>query len=287
MTAQVTVGIDGSEESLAASRWAAREAALREVPLRLVHVEGWPTTPQAAAPDGRTESDRSAALLHDTAEQARKEHPGLEVFTGQALGRPGEELTAMADESDLTVLGSRGLGGVRGFLLGSVSLQVAGSARQPVVLVRADSKPRDKHRGEILVGIDLDRSCDALLAFAFAEAARGGGQSLRFLTCWTLPPSYGQAALIDPELVQDMGEPHVKGMRDLLEPWRSRYPEVDAQAEARLGSPGSQLVEASDTAAFVVVGRRTRPSPLGPHLGHAAHAVIHHSPVPVAVVPCR
>jgi hypothetical protein len=44
MTAQVTVGLDGSEECLAAVGWAASEAVLREVPLRLVHVEEWPNT---------------------------------------------------------------------------------------------------------------------------------------------------------------------------------------------------------------------------------------------------
>ncbi|MDI3406869.1 universal stress protein [Streptomyces cavernicola] len=311
MTAQVTVGIDDSEESLAAARWAAGDAAAREVPLRLVHVEPWPSTPEAVEPYDRTASDRAAGLLHDTAEWARGEYPGLEVFTGQALGRPGEELTAAANESDLTALGSRGLGGVRGFLLGSVSLQVAGTARRPVVLVRAGSAFGSRPGG-ILVGFDLDDShaCDALLAFGFAEAYRTGWP-LRFLNCWTLPPTYGQASVINPGLIEDMAEQRVKGMGDLLEPWRRRYPEVEARTEARLGSAGLQLVEASGEASggasgeasggassratggasggaeLVVLGRRTRPLPLGPHLGHATHAVIHHSPAPVAVVPVR
>ncbi|MFM9373199.1 universal stress protein [Streptomyces sp. Da 82-17] len=287
MTAQVTVGVDGSQESLAAARWAAREAVLREVPLRLVHVEEWPTAAEpAVGPRDRTGAEGTAALLHDTAEQARSEHPGLEVFTGQALGRAGAELTAVANESDLTVLGSRGLGGIRGYLLGSVSLQVAGAAQRPVALVRGDGSTPGTGGAGILVGVDLAHSCDALLAFAFAEASRSG-QPLRFLNCWTPPPSYGQAAWINPGLVEDMGEHRIKGLGDLLEPWQRRYPGVEAKAEAILGGSGVQLVEAAGEAELVVVGRRSRHTALGPHLGHAAHAVIHHSPAPVVVVPCR
>ncbi|MET8509236.1 universal stress protein [Streptomyces sp. NPDC004787] len=51
------------------------------------------------------------------------------------------------------------------------------------------------------------------------------------------------------------------------------------------GLPAYQLVEASQNAQLVIVGRRSRKVPLGAHLGHVAHAVIHHSPAPVAVIP--
>ncbi|RSS56979.1 universal stress protein [Streptomyces sp. WAC01280] len=68
-------------------------------------------------------------------------------------------------------------------------------------------------------------------------------------------------------------------------PWRKRYAGVEVEAETVVGSSAYQLVEASQTARLVIVGRRSRTVPLGPHLGHTAHAVIHHSPAPVAVVP--
>ncbi|MFI8913849.1 universal stress protein [Streptomyces sp. NPDC053513] len=107
-----------------------------------------------------------------------------------------EVLTAAADESDLTVLGSRGLGGVRGFLVGSVSLAVVGTARRPVVLVRAEGAPAAFGDG-IVVGVDVHQPCDALLAFSFNEAARRE-TPLGFLHSWTLPASYGYAAVIAP-----------------------------------------------------------------------------------------
>lgn len=283
MTAQVTVGLDGSDESLAAARWAATQAVLREVPLRLVHVEEWPNTPEVPLAYARTLDERTERLMREETERARKNHPDLEVVTEHARGRAAEELTAAANEADLTVLGSRGLGGVRGFLVGSVSLAVVGAARQPVVLVRAKDDRAGPGDG-IVVGVDIYHPCEALLAFAFSEAARKG-TPLRFLHSWTLPASYGYAAIMDPGIGEELGSHLIGGLNDLLEPWRKRYSGVEVEAKPVVGSPAYQLAEASQTAQLVVVGRRSRKVPLGPHLGHVAHAVIHHSPAPVAVVP--
>ncbi|MEU6982073.1 universal stress protein [Streptomyces sp. NPDC046324] len=283
MTAQVTAGLDGSKESLAAVGWAASEAVLREVPLRLVHVEEWPNTPEVPLPYARTLAERAESLLREESDRARKEHPGLEVLTERARGRAAEELTAAANEADLTVLGSRGLGGVRGFIVGSVSLAVVGSARRPVVLVRAEGAP-GASEGGIVVGVDIYHPCEALLSFSFDEAARRG-TPLRFLHSWTLPASYGYAAIVDPGIGEELGGHLFGGLDDLIEPWRKRYAGVDVTAMAIVGSPAYQLVEASQTARLVIVGRRSRKVPLGTHLGHVAHAVIHHSPAPVAVVP--
>ncbi|MGW6963230.1 universal stress protein [Streptomyces zaomyceticus] len=283
MTAQVTVGLDGSDESLAAARWAATQAVLREVPLRLVHVEEWPNTPEVPLTHARTLDERTERLMREETDRARKNHPDLEVVTEHARGRAAEELTVAANEADLTVLGSRGLGGVRGFLVGSVSLAVVGAARQPVVLVRAKDDRAGPGDG-IVVGVDIHHPCEALLAFSFSEAARKG-TPLRFLHSWTLPASYGYAAIMDPGIGEELGSHLLGSLDDLLEPWRKRYAGVEVEAKPVVGSPAYQLVEASQTAQLVIVGRRSRNVPLGPHLGHVAHAVIHHSPAPVAVVP--
>ncbi|CAM5262713.1 universal stress protein [Streptomyces narbonensis] len=285
MTAQVTVGLDGSAESLAAARWAAAQAVLREVPLRLVHVEEWPSLPEVPMAYARTRAhdEQTARLMREETDRARKDHPDLEVITEYAHGRAAEELTAAANEADLTALGSRGLGGVRGFLVGSVSLAVVGAARQPVVLVRA-TDDREAPEGGIVVGVDIHHPCEALLAFSFSEAARRG-MPLRFLHSWTLPASYGYAAIMDPAVGEELGSHLLEGLDDLLEPWRKRYAGVEVEAKPVVGSPAFQLVEASQTAQLLIVGRRSLNVPLGPHLGHVAHAVIHHSPAPVAVVP--
>ncbi|MEU5825605.1 MULTISPECIES: universal stress protein [Streptomyces] len=283
MTAQVIAGLDGSDESLAAAEWAADEARLRQVPLALVHIDELPANPEIPLAQISEAAEHAEELLRATAQRLRAEHAALEVSVTQTKGRAAEELTAAANTADLTVLGSRGLGRMSGFLAGSVSLGVIGSALNPVVLVRAQDD-RSAPSGGMVVGIDIDRASDALLAFAFAEAARRR-LPLRFLHSWTLPASYGYAALMDPALGVDQSEHLTRTMLELLEPWRRRYPEVEATAKAVVGSPASQMVEASRDAELVVVGRRSRRLPLGPHLGHVAQAVIHHSPAPVAVVP--
>jgi nucleotide-binding universal stress UspA family protein len=284
MTAQVTVGLDGSDESLAAARWAAGEAVLREVPLRLVHVEEWPNTPEIPLQYARTLAERAEKLLRDESDRVRKEHPGLEVFTERARGRAVDELTAAANEADLMVLGSRGLGSVLGFVVGSVSLPVVGAARQPVVLVRAESAESRGSSGGIVVGVDICHPCESLLAFSFAEAARRR-VPLRFLHSWTLPASYGHASVVDPGIGEELGAGLLGDLDDLLVPWRERFPGVEVTARAVSGSAAHRMVQASRDAELVIVGRRTRRLPVGTRLGHVAHAVLHHSPAPVTVVP--
>ncbi|CAM5267392.1 Stress-inducible protein OS=Streptomyces microflavus OX=1919 GN=Smic_00880 PE=3 SV=1 [Streptomyces microflavus] len=71
----------------------------------------------------------------------------------------------------------------------------------------------------------------------------------------------------------------------MVRPWRHKFPAVRVTERAVAGPAAAELVDASRSAGLLVVGRRSRRSPVGPHLGHVAHAVIHHSPAPVAVVP--
>ncbi|MFK0237834.1 universal stress protein [Streptomyces vinaceus] len=290
MTVQVTVGLDGSSEGFAAVAWAAREAVLREVPLHLVHVEERHLTPAIPYPIAAFEAERSTGLLRTTADQLRGDHPGLEVTIERTRGRAGSLLSAAADDSDLMVLGSRGLGGLKGFLAGSVSLAVVRSSRRPVVLVRADTTdaspaaPAEQRGGEILVGADLGHPNAPVLAFAFQEAARRGA-TVRVVHGWSLPGPSVYAIVADPGIGETVGVQVAATLAELVRPLRKTYPDVQVIEEAVVGAAGAHLVEASKGAELVVVGRRRHPAPLGPHIGHVAHAVIHHSAAPVAVVP--
>ncbi|MGW9070549.1 universal stress protein [Streptomyces yangpuensis] len=291
MTVQVTVGLDGSSESFAAAVWAAREAVRREAPLHLVHVEEWPVAPAIPYPIAAYDAERSTGLLRDTAGQLRKDHPGLEVTTEEMRGRAGSLLSAAADESDLMVLGSRGLGGLVGFLAGSVSLAVVRRSHQPVVLVRADRADAPAAGegpgpavGEIVVGADLQHPNTPVLAFAFLEAARRGVR-VRVVHGWTLPGPSVYAMVADPDIGETVGGHVASALAELVRPLRRSYPDVQVVEEAVIGAAAVQLVEASEGAELVVVGRRRHPGPTGFHIGHVAHAVIHHCAAPVAVVP--
>ncbi|MEU1174929.1 universal stress protein [Streptomyces microflavus] len=288
MPPQVTVGMDESPESLAAALWAAEEASLLDVPLHLVHVEEWPVTAEVPVLSAESLVERYESLLHATADRVRQGRPGLDVVTEMARGRAPGVLTAAANESEVTVLGSRGLGGVVGFLIGSVSLAVVGRARRPVVLVRSDSSSSGADAGStragIVLGVDTEQPCDPLLAFAFGEAARRN-EELRVVHSWSPPPAYGYSAVLDPNLGSGPGRQAAEGLAETVRPWRHKFPAVRVTERAVAGPAAAELVDASRSAGLLVVGRRSRRSPVGPHLGHVAHAVIHHSPAPVAVVP--
>ncbi|MBB4983920.1 MULTISPECIES: universal stress protein [Streptomyces] len=273
MTQGVVVGIDGTKQAEAAAAWAADEAVLRGTGLRLVHArEPWP------------ESDEPWAeqLLARTADGLRARHPGLSVTVGLIPSGPVPGLVAAAEEGTLLVLGSRALGSVAGYLMGSVGLSVAGVVERPVVLVRdhGDVSPR----GSVTVGVDAQQPEDAALQFAFEEAERRLG-SVHVVYAQQLP-SYGT---LGPAMVSDVRlavAPEIeRSLDDLLEPWRTKHPDVTATARVTIGSAGLELVRASGDSALMVVGRRTRRSVLGARLGSVAHAVLHHSRAPVAVVP--
>ncbi|WP_335939610.1 universal stress protein [Streptomyces sp. PTD5-9] len=160
--------------------------------------------------------------------------------------------------------------------------------RQPVVLVRApeDVPPGagsgDAGRG-VVVGVDLGRPCDALLAFAFEEASRRH-RTLTALHSWMLPPLAGTGAAYSAEANALIARSTETDLEHLLSPWRDRYPSVVLDARAAVGHPSRQLLEACAGAELVVVGRRIRRARIGGHVGPVTHAVLHHSTAPVAVV---
>lgn len=140
---KVVVGVDGSEGSRRALRWAASEASVRGDALELVHV--W-EQPQAYAPQGlgaypidpEPIEGAARALLEELVAEARGLVPGVEVRGELVEGPPAQALLDAARNADLLVVGSRGLGGFASLLLGSVSHQVSHHAPCPVVLVPED-----------------------------------------------------------------------------------------------------------------------------------------------------
>ncbi|MFF7443020.1 universal stress protein [Streptomyces sp. NPDC008122] len=282
MTQGVVVGIDGTKQADAAAEWAADEAVLRGTGVRLVHArEPWP---ESVAPFAARASEEPWAeeLLARTAERLRARRPGLSVTVRFIPSGPVPGLVAAAEEGELLVLGSRALSGVAGYLVGSVGLSVAGVVERPVVLVRdhGDVSPR----GSVTVGVDAQQPEDAVLQFAFEEAARRLGV-LHVVHAQQLP-TYGT---LGPAMVPDVRlavAPEIeRSLDDLLDPWRAKYSDVTATARVVIGSAGVELVQAAGDSDLVIVGRRTRRSALGAHIGSVAHAVLHHSRAPVAVVP--
>ncbi|WP_442812397.1 universal stress protein [Streptomyces sp. NBC_01210] len=185
MLRPVVVGIDGSPESLAAAHWAAREALLRGRSLRLVHAWEGMAGDDATLPELQVPRDRASHTLRRAVDRLIECHPHLRI-SADVIARPARAgLLAEAKAAEMLVLGSRGLGGVGGFLVGSVAQAVVAHAWRPVVLVRAGTVVEDDRvpspadgastltpHGPVVLGIDPSHPCGELVGFVFDEAAR-------------------------------------------------------------------------------------------------------------------
>ncbi|MEV6025852.1 universal stress protein [Streptomyces sp. NPDC052036] len=287
MTRPVTVGVDGSPESVAAAAWAAREAVRRDLPLRIVHTWQWQSYDLAPTADRDAQAEWARQLAQEARATIVERHPGLTVTAEAVEGGSVETLVAEAAAAELLVLGSRGHGALMGFLLGSVGRQVIADSAAPVVLVRSDDQATAEATGRaIVVGQHGDpEDGAAALGFAFATA-EARGAAVRVVRAWTLPPvfAYSPASL---KLLDEAGglEPYErKALDEALRPWRERFPDVAVTEHVEMGSAGQVLLEAAAEAQLVVVGRHAG-LPVGPRIGSVAHALLHHAPCPVAVVP--
>ncbi|MEU3085775.1 universal stress protein [Streptomyces massasporeus] len=298
MARTIIVGLDGSLESRAAAEWAAREAALRQQPVKLLNVRPPVPEPMAQAPLLGAETHRhwSERIPREAAEGLRLRHPGVEVTTEQRAGTAAEVLLEAARDAELLVLGSRALSGPAGFLIGSVGQSVVAHAEVPVILVRAGEQAADEHVKDpagipsaatgfrpVVLGLDTDSPDDTVITFAFEEAGRRGA-ALTVVTGWNLPLSYGYSLAAGVDLREDFAGEQAAALTEALLPWREKYPDVKVTEVSRFGSPANHLIDAACDASLVVVGRRVRRSPFGVHIGAVAHAVMHHATTPVAVV---
>lgn len=142
---RIVVGVEGSGGAKAALRWAVREAEHRGA--RVEVVTAYANTYVPASPDfnyvpldpidleSEVRKMQSAVVDETLAELGDTD---IEVTRKVVRGRPADSLIAAAEGADMLVVGSRGRGGFRGLLLGSVSQQIAHHGSCPVVIVRPD-----------------------------------------------------------------------------------------------------------------------------------------------------
>ncbi|MGZ9935087.1 universal stress protein [Streptomyces sp. NC-S4] len=291
MKRTLVVGVDGSAESLAAADWAAREAVRRDMHVHVVHAWLWQPLAVPVVQDRGTEARRAKEILEETEARLTRRHPRLSLSAEVVQDVPVPALLSAAKDAEMLVLGTRGHGALAGFLLGSYGQQLIAAAECPVVCVRArDGEPvPGTDGGEVVVGQQGGAAESAeVLRFAF-EAAAARKVPLRAVRAWSLPPVYGYSPGSMWIAQQFAGlEPFERDALDqALEPWRPRFPEVEVVAQVEQGSAGHVLLSAASHARLVVVGRRVRESAVGARIGSVAHAVLHHSACPVAVVPHR
>ncbi|MFJ4483827.1 universal stress protein [Streptomyces longwoodensis] len=284
---RVLLGVDGSCSGSLLADWAAREAALRGVPLSLFHA--CPPLPGAA---GDRLRQVGAHMLHRVAAEVRRLYPDLAVREEQAAGTPHTALLAAADDAGLLVVGARGAGGFDGLAVGSVALRMAAAAPCPVVVVprppRAFGEEVSRAPGvtRIVAGFDAHRPVGEVAEFAF-RTAEAHAARLRVVQAWALPAeSVSLPTLVVTEEDRATWEDEeVLRLSDAVRAWSEKYPQVAARSDVVLLHPAEALLNTSRTADLLVVGRRTDVRAAEGRLGPVTHAVLHHARCPVAVVP--
>jgi nucleotide-binding universal stress UspA family protein len=281
----IVAATDGSEESLRAVDWAAREAVLRGAPLRIVAAAGLPPRMTGSEDHSQYQNvtdviqSASDVALTTAAARAAQVAPDLLIDTDHLEGAPADAVTESGSGALMLVVGSRGVGAFTAMILGSVSRYAATHASSPVVVVRDEITAA--HR-QVVIGIgDLGGNA-AALTFAFEEAALRQA-SLIAVYAWHTPQSdISRAGLAfsapGRNAVEAEATKHLEG---LLAEWRDKYPDVSASPDVVHGHPGRILAGLSARADLVVLGRH--PTHHGP--GAITHAVLNHAHGPIVTVP--
>ncbi|WP_329124750.1 universal stress protein [Streptomyces sp. NBC_01353] len=278
MSRPITVGVDGSEGSVAALDWAADEAALRGDGLRLVYATRWAQHQlQAVKVSHEDRAGEAEGVLAATERRIRGRRSDLAMTADEIEDAPTNVLLAAASEAELLVVGSHGLGSVRGFIVGSVGQEVIAEATRPVVLVRPrfgedESGAPGTGDQKVVLGLDVSEVKGEVLEFAFDFAGRHG-VPLQIVNSWHHPFHHKVAADAD----------MASALSSAVRPFRDKFPAVEVSEVSAPGRAAEHLVEAASDASLVVVGRRRAAK--GSHIGSVTHAVIHHASCPVAVVP--
>ncbi|MFI7413381.1 universal stress protein [Streptomyces sp. NPDC049627] len=275
MERAIIAGVDGSARSRAAADWAAREALMRGLPLRVVHVSPpdgpdaagqwqWPYRPETVA-------DRVVAELTDR-------HPALRAHGLNVTGVPVAALRTVTESAELLVLGLRGEGSHPKTPVGSTATALARTYERPVVLVPGTftgEGPPGRADG-VALGIDAHNPPSGAVGLGF-EAARLRGARLHAVHAWVLPAQAARRPF--PALEEDRAtweDDEVQRLSDVLRPWRAKYPDVDVLEDVVLLAPEEALAHAAGNSGLLVTGRRS---------GATALALLGQVRCPVAVVP--
>ncbi|MEV8558839.1 universal stress protein [Streptomyces sp. NPDC051917] len=288
MELPLVVGVDGSEPSLRAVDWAADEAALRGLPLRLVYASLWERYEGTSlADDLGKPSDQVMAedIVETAARRVRTRRPDVKVTADVLPEEPEYALVRESDTAAAMVLGSRGRSSLAEALLGSVSVTVAGHARCPVIVLRGsrDRAVPGRH-GRIVVGVGEEPADADAMRFAVEEARRRG-VPLEAVRAWRCP---AHETTDHPLLAGEPARLHEERAAEELEVALRDVPaDVEVHRRTVEGHARQVLLGASADADLLVVGARRREGHHGLQLGRVAHAVLHHAVCPVAVVPQR
>jgi len=288
--APIVAGVDGSDSATQAALWAAAEAAHRRLPLVLVHAVPVPASTYTGGfglAIGYLEALETQGRGYLARDKARitQEHPELAVATTLISADVLTTLVEQSRDARLLVLGSRGLGGVSGVLIGSTAVGLVAHGHCPVAVIRGGTDDRPPPTtGPVVVGVDGTRASAAAVELAF-EAASMRGAELVAVHTWTeffSDTAYAYARQF--EMDWDAVEQHENELlSEGLAGWQQKYPDVPVRRIVIRDRPVRQLLEQAEHAQLLVVGSRGHGGFTGMLLGSTSQALIYHAPCPLLV----
>jgi nucleotide-binding universal stress UspA family protein len=280
----IVVGVDGSPASDAAVRWAAREAMMRVVPIKLINVVA-PTLVSSAMAPNHTITQGEELQARQILKQARRiveelagENPP-DIHIERQYAGVVPTLVDASNDAQMVVVGSSRRAFGRG-MLGSVIAGLLHHANCPVTVVPDPESAQHGIRDDapVLVGIDGSTASEAAAGLGFDEASRRGVPLLA-LQAWSdvgVFPILG----MDWRTYRDKG---AELLGERLAGWQERYPDVQVRRRLVCDVPERWLVDESKNAQLVVLGSGGRGGYAGMHLGSVTSAVVRSARVPVIV----
>ncbi len=287
----VVVAVDGSTASHNAVRWAANTANKRGIPLRLassytmpqfLYAEGM-VPPQELFDDLQAETmekiDEARNIAYEIA-------PDIKIGHTIAEGSPIDMLLEMSRDVTMIVMGSRGLGGLSGMVMGSVSASVVSHASCPVVVVRQDNDvTQDSKYGPVVVGVDGSEVSSKATEIAFAEADARGAELVAVHTWMDMQVQASLAGLSAAQQQwEEVEREQTEMLAEQLAPLVERHPEVRVKKVITRDRPVRALVEQAEGAQLLVVGSHGRGGFKGMLLGSTSRALLQSAPCPMMVV---
>jgi nucleotide-binding universal stress UspA family protein len=282
------VGVDGTEGSVEALRWAAHEAARRSAPLHVMTCAELPVAVEAGLVGGGTTTGSAMDAIvaeHDAVNQravnlARSFGLDIEVSGDTVLGAPAYALVGAAHPDDIIVIGATSHPGRLTEVLGSVATVISHRAHCPVVVVHGTDR-RDANIGRIAVGVDGSPCGNNALLWAADEALRCGAELL-LVHGWTYPYQGPRTGASDAR--DDMKLDAMRMLESCSRRVKDTAPTLRVHSIISEHSPAKAIIDAGKEADLLVVGSRGHGGFGALLLGSVSRTVLQHSSVPVVVV---